>query len=226
MENFLDNVETGALDEVRLLTDFYGPFKQALEKAKEEMVSVKGVGVQTGLECPACGQPLNIKIGKNGHFLACTAYPDCSFTSNYLRDEKGNISIVETKVDNTKVKDCVKCGKPMVKKEGRFGLFLACTGYPDCNHTESVSGGGNAKKIGIKCPTPDCTGEIVEKKSKRGKIFFGCSKFPGCTFATWDKPVEKACPDCERPYLLFKETKRDGQFLKCPNRDCGFKEKI
>ncbi len=226
MENFLDDVETGSLDEVKLLTDFYGPFKQALDTAKEEMVSVKGVGVETGLDCPSCNRPLNIKIGKNGHFLACTAYPDCSFTSNYLRDEKGNITIVETKVDNTKVKDCVKCGKPMVKKEGRFGLFLACTGYPDCKHTESVSGGGNAKKIGVSCPNPDCDGDIVEKKSKRGKIFFGCSKFPDCTFATWDKPVDKTCPDCSRPYLLFKETKREGQFLKCPNRDCGYKEMI
>ncbi len=226
MENSLDDVETGALDEVKLLTDFYGPFKQALDNAKEEMVSVKGVGIETGLDCPSCSRPLNIKIGKNGHFLACTAYPDCSFTSNYLRDEKGNISIVETKVDNTKVKDCVKCGEPMVKKEGRFGLFLACTGYPECKHTESVTGGGNAKKIGVNCPNPDCNGDVVEKKSKRGKIFFGCSKFPDCTFATWDKPVDKACPDCNRPYLLFKETKRDGQFLKCPNRDCGYKEGI
>ncbi|MCG8641385.1 MAG: type I DNA topoisomerase [Desulfobacterales bacterium] len=226
MENNLDDVENGKLDEIKLLTDFYGPFKQTLEDAKERMVSVKGVGVETPLTCPACNSPLNIKIGRNGHFLACTAYPDCSFTSNYTRNEKGEINIVETKVDNTRVKDCVKCGKAMVKKEGRFGLFLACTGYPDCKHTESVNGENNAKAIGMKCIQKDCDGEIVEKKSKRGKLFFGCSNFPDCTFASWDKPVEKPCPDCDSPYLVYKETKKDGPFLKCPNRECGYREPL
>ena len=226
MENNLDDVESGSLDEVKLLSEFYGPFKQTLDDAKDQMISVKGVGVQTTLDCPACGKQLNIKIGKNGHFLACTAYPDCSFTSNYDRDEKGNISIIATNVDNTKVKDCVKCGKAMVKKEGKFGLFLACTGYPDCKHTESVNGGNNSKKIGINCPEPNCKGELVEKKSKRGKLFYGCSNYPECTFASWDKPVNRSCPDCKSAYLLSKETKKEGLFLKCPNRECGFKEHL
>ncbi len=167
---------------------------------------------------------MNIKIGKNGHFLACTGYPDCSFTSNYLRDEKGNLSIVEKIIDNTKVKDCIKCGSPMVQKEGRFGLFLACTGYPECKHTESVNGEQNGKNIGVNCPQTDCPGTIIERKSKRGKIFFGCSNYPDCTFASWDKPVNKSCPDCNSVYLVEKETKRDGKSLKCPEKDCGFKE--
>lgn len=226
MENYLDDIEAGKLDEIKLLSDFYTPFKQTLDDAKDQMVSVKGVGVPTSLKCPSCSEPLNIKIGKNGHFLACTAYPDCSFTSNYVRDDEGQISIVQTKVDNTKVKDCIKCGEPMVKKEGRFGLFLACTGYPDCKHTESVNGGANAKQIGVPCPTPDCDGDLVEKKSKRGKLFFGCSKFPKCTFASWDKPVGTSCPECENRFLVEKETKKEGKFLKCTNRECGFKQAI
>ena len=226
LETSLDDVASGKLDEVQLLTKFYKSFKKSLDAADEHMISVKGVGVETDLKCPDCNSQLNIKIGRNGHFLACTKYPDCSFTSNYLRDEKGTLSIEKKIIDNTKVKDCIKCGKPMVKKDGRFGTFLACTGYPECKHTESVNGGAGSKDIGVKCPEPDCDGTIVERRSKRGKIFFGCSKYPDCTFASWDKPVDKACPDCESKYLVEKETKKDGKFLKCPNKDCGFKELI
>ncbi|MCG8567751.1 MAG: type I DNA topoisomerase [Desulfobacterales bacterium] len=226
METNLDNVEGGRLNEVELLSNFYGPFKETLDQAGENMVSVKGVGVPTGLDCPSCQKPLNIKIGKNGHFLACTAYPGCSFTSNYTRDEKGEIHIVEKIVDDTPVKDCPECGKPMVQKDGRFGLFLACTGYPDCKHTESVIQNQSATETGMKCVEKGCDGTIVEKHSKRGKIFFGCSKYPDCNFASWDKPVDKKCPECDSPYMVEKETKRDGKFYKCPKKGCGYKETI
>jgi len=112
----------------------------------------------------------------------------------------------------------------MVQKDGRFGLFLACTGYPDCKHTESVSQENSTMDTGVSCPEKGCEGTILEKKSKRGKLFFGCSKYPDCTFASWDKPVAKACPQCESAYLVEKETKRDGKFLKCPKKGCDFKE--
>jgi DNA topoisomerase-1 len=224
MENNLDDVESGKLEEVQLLKDFYESFKKNLDMASDQMISVKGVGIDTDLACPSCGKQLNIKIGRNGHFLACTGYPDCSFTSNYLRDEKGNISIQEKNVDLTKVKDCMKCGKPMIQKEGKFGNFLACTGYPDCKHTESINGEQRNVNIGVKCPEKECSGNIVEKKSKRGKIFYGCSSYPDCKFASWDKPVNKICPDCESPYLVEKESKREGKLMKCPNRECAFKE--
>ena len=223
METNLDDVEQGKLNEIDLLKAFYDGFKSTLDLAKDNMVSVKGVGVETGLSCPECGKPVNIKIGRNGHFLACTGYPDCSFTSNYIRDEKGLISVVEKIQDSEPVKDCPECGKPMVQKDGRFGLFLACTGYPDCKHTESVGQDNATTNTGVPCPEKGCDGTILEKKSKRGKIFYGCSKYPECSFATWDKPADKPCPQCDSPYLLEKETKRAGKFLKCPNRECGFK---
>ena len=224
LENSLDDVASGNLDEVQLLTRFYKSFKERLDAADEHMINVKGVGVDTDLKCPVCSKQLKIKIGRNGHFLACTQYPDCSFTSNYLRDEKGHITIEKREIDNTKVKDCIKCGKPMVKKDGRFGTFLACTGYPECKHTESLNGGRGSRDIGIKCPESDCPGSIVERRSKRKKIFYGCSKYPDCTFASWDKPVGQPCPDCGSKYLIEKETKKEGEFLKCPNRECRFKE--
>jgi DNA topoisomerase I len=226
METNLDNVESGTLDEIELLTRFYEDFSQTLDAARDNMVNVKGVGIKTDLSCPSCGHPLHIKIGRNGHFLACSAYPDCAFTSNYARDDKGTITIVEKQVDDTPVKDCPKCGKPMVQKDGRFGLFLACTGYPECTHTESMMSENGHKDIGVTCKEPGCAGRIVEKKSKRGKIFYGCSRYPECKFASWDRPVDKSCPQCNAPFLVEKETKRDGRLLKCLTPKCGYKEKI
>lgn len=224
MENDLDEIENGTKHSLEVLKAFYSTFKEKLDHAKENMLSVKGVGIATGLSCPLCAKPLNVKMGKNGHFIACTGYPDCTFSSNYVRDEKGNIEIQETKTDNTPVKDCVKCGKPMVKKEGRFGEFLACTGYPDCKHTESVAGDTGGRETGAKCPEPDCTGLIVEKRSRRGKTFFGCNRYPDCTFASWDPVVNKPCPECDSRFLIEKKTKKEGRFLKCPNKTCTYKE--
>lgn len=224
MENNLDEIESGTKHSLDVLKDFYSSFKEKLDYAKENMLSVKGVGISTGLSCPLCGKPLNVKMGRNGHFIACTGYPECTFSSNYARDEKGKIEIQETKVDNTPVKDCVKCGKPMVKKEGRFGEFLACTGYPDCKHTESVGGDAGGRETGAKCPEPGCKGMIVEKRSRRGKTFFGCNSYPDCTFASWDPVVNKPCPECDSRFLIEKKTKKEGKFLKCPNKNCTYKE--
>lgn len=224
MENKLDSIENGEKDSVQILNNFYLPFKEKLEQADENMLNVKGVGIATDLTCPECGKQLSIKMGRNGHFIACTGYPDCTFSSNYTRDEKGHIEIVETRADDTKVKDCEKCGKPMVVKEGKYGAFLACTGYPECKYTESVNGNGKGEDTGMQCPRPDCSGSILEKKSKRGKTFFGCSRFPDCDFASWNRPVMKACPDCGSPYLEQKETKKEGKFLNCPVKGCSYKE--
>jgi len=225
MENNLDSIENGSSKSIEVLNEFYTPFKKKLEYAQENMLSVKGVGMATDLICPLCGKPLNIKMGRNGHFIACTGYPECTFSSNYTRDEKGNIEIHETKVDNTKVKDCDKCGKPMVKKEGRYGEFLACTGYPDCKHTESVYGDQGGAETNVHCPEKDCDGKVVEKRSRRGKIFYGCNRYPDCTFASWDKPVNIPCPQCDSPYLVEKETKKEGRIYKCPVKGCGYKQK-
>jgi DNA topoisomerase-1 len=114
----------------------------------------------------------------------------------------------------------------MVVKRGRYGEFIACSGYPECTHTESVNGSGGGKSIGMQCPEKNCQGEIVEKRSKRGKIFYGCARYPDCKFATWDKPMDKTCPVCNKPYLVEKNTKRNGNFIACVDRDCGYKEPI
>ncbi|MBT8331561.1 MAG: type I DNA topoisomerase, partial [Deltaproteobacteria bacterium] len=189
MEENLDRVESSEVESAKILSQFFGSFKEDLETASKDMLSVKGVGLPTGLNCPDCGNPLHIKVGKNGHFLACSGYPDCNYSRDYIRDERGNVQPVESNIEEVVDKLCEKCGSPMVVKRGRYGEFLACSAYPDCKNTQSLNSNGANQKIGIKCPQQNCDGEIVERHSKRGKLFYGCSQFPKCEFATWDKPI-------------------------------------
>jgi DNA topoisomerase-1 len=225
MEDDLDRVESAEVDFLKILTRFYRSFEKEVDEAAEGMLNVKGVGLPTGLVCPECKKPLHIKVGKNGHFLACSGYPECTYTSDYVRDEKGKIEPLVPSYEETTRKVCEKCGRPMVLKQGKFGKFLACSGYPECTYTQSLEGNGTAEETGVKCPEKECAGHIVQKKSKRGKVFYGCNRFPACTFATWDKPVAKECPLCGAKFLVEKSTKRQGDFLACITKGCGYKEK-
>mmetsp|Transcript_19909 Transcript_19909/g.9263 ORF Transcript_19909/g.9263 Transcript_19909/m.9263 type:complete len:722 (+) Transcript_19909:1070-3235(+) len=191
MEDNLDKVEEAKLDFIKILKKFYSSFNKALKFADTKMLSIKGVGISTDLKCPECNSRINIKVGKNGPFLTCNAYPKCKYARSYIRDEKGSIAPVNSSAYETTDKTCSKCGKQMIIKNGRYGEFLACSGYPDCKNTMSLNSAKPLKKIGIKCQNQGCDGEIVERRSKRGKIFYGCSKFPDCSFATWNKPGEK-----------------------------------
>jgi len=223
-ETNLDRVEIGELPYLEVLRTFYDQFSQKLDFAKENMLSIKGVGFPTDLDCPLCQKKLHIKMGKNGPFLACNGYPDCSYSRNFARDEKGKIHPVEPSFELAEGKFCEKCQKPMVLKQGRYGEFLACSGYPDCKNTQSVNGRtSGGKTTGVKCPEKDCGGDLVERSSKRGKIFYGCSRYPDCSFATWDKPVDQACPQCDAKFLVEKTNKKQGTFLKCANPDCNYK---
>jgi DNA topoisomerase-1 len=112
----------------------------------------------------------------------------------------------------------------MVKKMGRFGPFLACSAYPECKHTQSLSPRETGKATGLKCPVEGCDGELIERRSKRGKIFYGCSRFPQCKFAVWDKPIDEKCPQCGAQYMLEKTTKKEGTYLVCPDRKCGYRK--
>jgi DNA topoisomerase-1 len=113
----------------------------------------------------------------------------------------------------------------MVVKQGRYGEFLACSGYPDCKNTMSING-SSAVSTGIKCPESGCDGELVERKSKRGKVFYGCSNYPDCTYAIWERPVDRKCPDCDADFIAEKTTKKQGTFLTCLNPDCDFTEPV
>jgi len=190
------------------------------------MLSMRGIGLPTEMTCPACQEGrLHIKVGKNGEYLACNRYPQCSFTRNYTRDGKGRVHPVEPQEDTVTDQVCDKCGRPMVLKEGRYGPFLACSGYPDCKQTASLNGPQSGIPTGVGCPAEGCGGELVERKSRRGKVFYGCNRFPECDYATWDRPVPIACPNCGGAFLVERSTKKEGKFLACADRQCGYRQR-
>ena len=215
MEKGLDEVERGSSAWLSLLEDFYGPFAMTLESAQANMVNLKVTGWPTDLTCPTCSRPLSIRWSRNGPFLACSGYPECKFSSDYQRDEKGGIHIREEQPTG---EICDKCGKPMVKKRGRYGEFLACSGYPECKTTRAPS-------TGIPCPREGCEGELVERSGKFGRHFYGCNKYPDCKTVFWTMPVKKECPACGSPIMVEKTSKREGTKLVCANPACTYEEK-
>ncbi len=227
MENDLDRIEEAEADYLEILTRFYDPFKKDLDAALKSMLSMRGVGFPTGLTCPKCGKQLHVKVGKNGHYLACNGYPECKHSTNYTRDdETGEIQPIELPADEASDQVCDKCGKLMVIKQGQYGPFLACSGYPECKNTKSIKSNHVAQDTGVKCPEKGCGGSIVERKSRRGKIFYSCNRYPECEFAIWDKPVAKECPECGAKFLTEKSTKRKGVVLSCLTKGCGYKEQL
>ncbi|HIJ89275.1 MAG: type I DNA topoisomerase [Desulfobulbaceae bacterium] len=219
MEEKLDEVEAGNSQWLKVLQDFYGPFSKTLDTAKEEMKSIKKTAIPTELPCPLCDGKMVIKWGKNGEFLACEKYPECKHTQDFTRNDEGKIVPVEREQPAESGELCEKCGKPMVFKIGRYGKFLACSGYPACKNIRATG-------TGVPCPEEGCTGELIQKISKRGKVFYSCNRYPGCSFALWDKPVNEMCPQCGSVYLLERETKKSGLQLHCPNKECGYAKKL
>ncbi|HZR11390.1 MAG TPA: type I DNA topoisomerase [Myxococcales bacterium] len=211
MEEELDGVEEGKVEWQSVLGEFYTPFKKSLAAAEAQMRDVKREEKPTDLVCEKCGSPMVIKWGRMGRFLACSGYPDCKNTKDFI-EENGKIKIVE---DLPTDEVCPTCGKPMVNKRGRFGRFLACSDYPACKTTRPIT------LKGVVCP--DCGGGLAERKSRFGKSFFGCVKYPECKFAAWDRPIPGPCPQCGKAYLLQKYTKRDGAFIACPDKECGYR---
>lgn len=211
MEGALDKVAEGQEGWDELLSTFMDDFNPTLERADKNMKTVKG-GMETELRCPDCGEPLLIRFGKAGAFLACKAYPTCKYSSNFVRDEHGHLSIAP--VQQIVVGICPQCGSDLVLKRSRTGSrFIACSGYPECHYAAPFS-------THVKCPKCG-KGEIVEKSSKKGRIFYSCSTYPACDFSTWNEPVARECPECKSPYLVVRTTKQ-GTVLACPNRECGY----
>jgi DNA topoisomerase-1 len=212
MEEELDKIEEGQLPWVNAVKDFYKPFGESLEKAQAEMKDFKAELTPTDIACEKCGKPMVIKWGRNGQFLACSGYPDCKTTRPFIRKENGE---VEAAPEETTDELCPKCKSPMVVKRGRFGKFLACSRYPECNHTQGMS-------TGVACPEDG--GMLVERRSRFGKMFYSCANYPDCKFATWYKPIPRACPQCNAPFLVEKYSKKTGPYIACLKKECGYKE--
>jgi DNA topoisomerase I len=220
MEEELDHIEEGSENWVKALKRFYRPFAKRLSEASKKMPQVKRKGLPTDLKCEVDGATMVIKWGRNGEFLACSRYPKCTNTKEFGRDDQGTIVIRESIAPEATDQNCDKCGKPMIRRRSRFGEFLGCSGYPDCDGIKRLQ--ADPVKTGVRCP--DCKeGEVLERRSRRGKIFFGCDRYPKCKFASWDKPVAHPCPNCGSPYLVEKTTKRLGTRWLCPKKEeCGY----
>ena len=166
------------------------------------------------IPCEKCGKPMVLKRGRFGEFMACSGYPECRNTKKILKSADS----VRVKQDIPLEEKCPVCGKNLVIKHGRFGEYTACSDYPGCSYIK-------LKSTGVQCGK-NCGGEIVERKSRRGKTFYGCSNYPKCDFVLWNKPVQEPCPLCRAPFTLVKSTKRQGTIRFCGNEECDFKEKL
>jgi len=216
LEEELDQVSRGETQWKPLLKKFWEPFIGLLKQKDGEVQKSDLTTEATDEKCPECGQPLVVKLGKRGKFIACSGFKEgCKYTRNVDGDKDAEAS--EPVVSDEK---CDKCGAAMLIKDGRFGKYLACSGYPACKNIQPLV---KPRSTGVTCP--ECKeGELTEKKSRYGKMFFSCNRYPQCKFAVWDPPVPRPCPKCGFPLLIKRNLKREGEFLKCPKEGCDFKE--
>ncbi len=210
MEDKLDSIEEGEVDYIDMLKKFYSSFENMLRDAIRNFNKYRDELSVTDIKCDKCGSMMSLKVNKFGSYLACTNYPKCKNTKAFYRDEKGNVILSRDRILENRY--CPKCKSELVIKEGRFGEFISCIRYPECKYTETLT-------TGIKCPE-NCGGELIKRKSSRGKIFYGCSNYPKCRFISSYPVVYQTCPICGAPYMFEKETKKGGHYLQCSNRKC------
>jgi len=214
LEDKLDKIEEGQYNWVETLQNFYDPFVVDLQNAADTMRDVKREVEETDEVCEKCQRPMIIRWGRFGRFMACSGYPECKNTKELATDNNGTVAVPAPPVDVT----CDVCGKPMALKRGRYGEFLACTGFPECKTTKPAA-------VEMDCPEEGCSGQIVQRHSKRGRTFYGCTNYPTCTFSAWQRPVGKTCPQCQTPYLLEKRSKNaPNAVLQCPSKTCDYSE--
>jgi DNA topoisomerase I len=205
MEENLDDIAAGEKDWKPIISTFYHPFHDLIEEKMESIDKKKLTEEATDETCEKCKNPMIIKIGRFGKFMACSNYPDCKNTKPV--GEEAELDAAQSH------EPCEKCGEAMHMKRGRFGPFLGCSGYPDCKNIRKVE-----KKTGVPCNKCD-DGEFVEKKTKKGRTFFSCNKYPDCENAIWSKPTGELCPACKCPIVLgAKDT------VKCSSKECTFKK--
>lgn len=199
MEQELDTIASGKRTYKKVLDDFYYPFSHSLAKVEKNTHHIKkSLQEKTDEVCELCGSPMVIKWGRNGKFMACSAYPECKNTKPIVEEQHHHLVGMK----------CELCGGDMILKGGRFGQFLGCSNYPACKNTKPIT-------TGMKCPKCG-EGEIAARRTKTKRIFYGCTRYPACDFASWDKPIEQTCSNCGSPYLLLKYSQKKGEYLKCP----------
>ena len=206
MEEELDQISEGTRKGVDSLKEYYALLEEYL-KAGQEAEVVKKTGIPIDEKCPKCGGQVVIKDGRFGRFKACAGYPECKFRESLDKKESKPLD-----------EKCPQCGSQLVQKFGKFGAFVACPGYPKCKYIKKENA-----ETGIDCPLA-CGGKLLRRKTRRGKLFFGCGNYPKCTFATWDEPINRPCPQCGEKVLLKKNLIRGDPYIYCRNEKCAFKE--
>jgi DNA topoisomerase I len=215
LEDQLDAVARGEKQWVPLLEDFWSPFKNKIEEI-ETSVTKKEVTTESIDEvCPQCGKPLIIRLGKIGRFIACTGYPECKYTRSVEGDGQES-----TEPEVLEGRQCPACQSPLLIRQGRYGKFIGCSQYPTCKHIEPLE---KPQDTEVKCP--EChQGNILKRKSRYGKIFYSCSRYPDCKYAIWYAPIKDPCPTCQWPITMLRITKRWGTQRACPQKACKFAE--
>lgn len=218
LEDELDDISRGEKEWIPLLEGFWDPFKFQVDNIQE---TVKRKDVTQELideNCPLCGKPLSIRLGKRDRFIGCTGYPDCTYT-RALVEQPGQAMQDAELVEG---KTCPDCGGMLKIKHGRYGKFIGCSNYPKCKHIESLN---KPTDTGVECP--ECKqGKMVKRQSRKGRVFFSCSRYPDCKYAVWNEPIAKSCPKCAWPMLTIKKTKKRGLEELCPRQTCGYIKQI
>ena len=212
MESQLDQIEVGETEWVKTLQSFYTPFKADLDEAEKKIGDSEVE--ETDEVCDKCSQPMIVKWGRFGKFMACSAYPECKNTKQIAKEGTDGKAVSEpTTVEGV----CDKCQSSLILKVGRFGKFIACSNYPDCKFTKPID-------LGINCPKEKCKGKIAGRRSKKGRMFYGCTAYPNCDFVSWDKPLSEPCPQCNHAFTVEKWKKDEGVSIICPVSECDYKK--
>ena len=216
LEDSLDDVSRGEKEWVPLLDEFWGPFTNLIKDVDANVQRKDVTQEKLDEKCPQCDEPLSIRLGRKGRFIGCTAYPDCDYTRNV--DESAQDRQEPEVLD----RQCPECQSSLVIKAGRYGKFIGCSGYPNCNFMEPLE---KPEDTGVKCPACH-EGTILKRKSRRGKIFYSCGRYPDCQYALWNEPLAEPCPSCGFEIISLKTTKTRGTEKVCPQKDCKYVEKV
>jgi DNA topoisomerase-1 len=217
LEDELDAVSRGEKEWVPLLEDFWTPFKEQINHTDINVKRSDVTHEALDEECPQCGKPLSIRLGRHGRFIGCTNYPECDYTRD-LNADKSEQKEPEVVAD----RKCPECDSDLIIRQGRYGKFIGCSSYPNCKFIEPLE---KPQDTGVSCPKCQ-KGTLLRRKSRRGKIFYSCATYPDCDYATWNEPVAEPCPQCGWPILTIKTTKRRGTEKVCPQSDCSFSEPV
>lgn len=212
LEDELDAVANGDLEWIPVMERFWGGFIERVQTTETGVSRQDVTSVDMEEKCPKCESHLQTKLGRSGKFIGCSGYPDCDYTRNVDEDDS-EPEIIEGR-------SCPECESDLIVKRSRYGKFIGCTGYPECKHTEPLE---KPEDTGVECP--QChQGSMLKRKSRRGKIFYSCNRYPDCEYAIWNAPLAEPCPTCCWPITSIKTTKRKGTERVCPQADCRFSE--